>query len=49
MTLLHELGHALPALAFGRLRVVLSVGWQPTRTVRVGRLELRVRLVNNPR
>jgi hypothetical protein len=49
MTLLHALGHALPALAFGREHVVVSVGWQPTRTGRVGRLDLRVRLLNHPR
>jgi hypothetical protein len=49
LTLLHELGHALPALRFVRGSVVVIVGRQPARPVRLGRLELRVRPLNSPR
>ncbi len=49
LTLLHELGHALPALAFMRGQVVVLVGRQPARSTRLGRLEFRVRLLNHPR
>jgi hypothetical protein len=46
LTLLHELGHALTALALGVRRVIVRVGWQPTRAWALGRLELRIRFVN---
>ena len=49
LTLLHELGHALPLLAFGRGRVAVYVGREPGRQVSIGRLVLRVRWLNGPR
>jgi hypothetical protein len=49
LTLLHELGHALPLLAFSRGRVIVRVGRQPARPVPIGRLELLVRWLNSPR
>jgi hypothetical protein len=49
LTLLHELGHALPLLAFSRGRVIARVGRQPARPVSIARLELRVRWLNSPR
>jgi hypothetical protein len=48
-TLLHELGHALAALALGVRRVIVTVGHPPARALELGRLELRVRLFNRPR
>jgi hypothetical protein len=49
LTLLHELGHALTALALGARRVTVNVGRPPARAVALGRLELRIRLLNRPR
>jgi hypothetical protein len=49
LTLLHELGHALTALAVGVRRVTVHVGQPPTRSWVHGRLELRLRLLNRPR
>jgi hypothetical protein len=49
LTLLHELGHALTALAVGVRRVTVHVGRPPTRALSAGRLELRIRLLNGPR
>ena len=49
LTLLHELGHALPLLAFSRERVIVRVGYQPVGSVSIGRLELRIRWLNSPR
>ena len=49
LTLLHELGHALPLLAFSRGRVIVRVGREPARSVSILRLELRVRWLNSPR
>ena len=49
LTLLHELGHALPLLPFSRGRVIVRVGRQPARPVSIARLELRVRWLNGPR
>ena len=49
LTLLHELGHALTALALGIRRVIVNVGQPPARAIALGRLELRIRLLNRPR
>jgi hypothetical protein len=49
LTLLHELGHALTALALGVRRVTVHVGRPPARSWALGPLELRLRLVNRPR
>ena len=49
LTLLHELGHALPMLGISRGRVIVRVGRQPARAVSIGRLELRIRWINSPR
>jgi hypothetical protein len=49
LTLLHELGHAMTALALGVRRVIVSVGRPPRRALSLGRLELRIRLLNRPR
>jgi membrane-associated protease RseP (regulator of RpoE activity) len=49
ITLLHELGHALTALALGVRRVTVQVGRAPTRRWSAERLELRIRLLNSPR
>jgi hypothetical protein len=49
LTLLHELGHALPMLVLTPDRVVVRVGHQPARPVVAGALELRVRWLNSPR
>ena len=49
LTLLHELGHALPALAVSHEPVAVRVGWQPNRTVSLGRLKLHFRLLNRPK
>jgi hypothetical protein len=49
LTLLHELGHALPLLAFSRGRVIVRIGRQPARWVSISRLELQVRWLNSPR
>jgi hypothetical protein len=49
LTLLHELGHALPMLALSRGHVVVRVGRQPAPAISVGRLELRIRWLNSPR
>jgi hypothetical protein len=48
-TLLHELGHALAALALGVRRVIVTVGHPPAWALELGRLELRIRLFNRPR
>ena len=49
LTLLHELGHALPLLAFSRDLVVVKVGGSPRRKLSLGRLLLEVRLLNRRR
>jgi hypothetical protein len=49
LTLLHELGHALAALGLGVRRVTVHVGRPPARSRVLGRLELRLRLLNRPR
>lgn len=49
LALSHELGHALPALALSRQRVTVYVGRPPGRSASLGRLELRIRLLNHPR
>ena len=49
LTLLHELGHALTAVALGARRVIVTVGRPPTRIWSLGRLELGIRLFNSPR
>jgi hypothetical protein len=49
ITLLHELGHALTALALGVSRAIVNVGRPPGRAWSLGRLELRARLLNSPR
>ena len=38
LTLLHELGHAVPALALSRQRVTVFVGRPPGRAASLGRL-----------
>ena len=48
LTLLHELGHAVAALALTKRRVVVRQGGDPPLvTVRVGRLELRLQPRNS--
>jgi hypothetical protein len=49
LTLVHELGHALPALAWSRERVVVRVGWQPNVSASLARLDVHVRFLNRPR
>jgi hypothetical protein len=49
LTLLHELGHALPMVVLTRDRVIVRVGHQPARPVVAGSLDLRVRWLNSPR